>query len=244
MTSREFLDSVLALRPRIAVFDCDGTLWAPDAGERFLRWEIRERLIADNVARWVERRYAEYLEGKVDEDTMCGEMVTIHAGLPVSTVQQAAARFFSEQIESKIFPSMRELVQRLLQQGTDVWTVSSSNEWIILEGMLRFGIRGDHVLAASVEVEDGRATDRLVRVPSGPRKRDAIEKHIGAKVDAAFGNSIWDREMLMMGRQAFAINPNRDLQQIARERGWTVFWPDRQNAIRPGGVERKAAEND
>jgi len=100
------------------------------------------------------------------------------------------------------------------------------------------------VLAASVEVEDGRATDRLVRVPSGPGKRDTIEKHIGARVDAAFGNSIWDREMLMMGRQAFAINPNRDLQQIARERGWTVFWPDRQNAIRPDGVERKAAEND
>ena len=33
MTSREFLDSVLALRPRIAVFDCDGTLWAPDGSE-------------------------------------------------------------------------------------------------------------------------------------------------------------------------------------------------------------------
>jgi phosphoserine phosphatase len=226
MTSREFLDSVLAVRPRVAVFDCDGTLWAPDAGERFLRWEIREGLVADPVAHWVERRYAEYLDGKVDEDTMCGEMVTIHAGLPVSTVAQAAARFFSEQVEPKIFASMRELVRRLLEQGTDVWAVSSSNEWIIQEGMLRFGIRSARVLAAAVEIEDGCATDRLVRVPSGPGKREAIEEHVGAQVDAAFGNSIWDREMLMMGRHAFAINPNRNLEQVARERGWTVFWPE------------------
>jgi phosphoserine phosphatase len=51
---------------------------------------------------------------------------------------------------------------------------------------------------------------------------------VGVQLDAAFGNSIWDREMLMMARHAFAVNPNPDLGHIARERGWPVFWPEIQ----------------
>lgn len=225
MTETEFLETVLHLRPATAVFDCDGTLWAPDAGERFLRWEIREHVIPDQVARWVEQRYADYLEGKVDEDTMCGEMVTVNAGLPVSTIAAAAARFFAEHVEGQIFPVMRVLVRRLREQGADIWAVSSSNEWILHEGLKRFDIAPDHVLAAKVAVEDGRATDRLLRVPSGPGKPQALRANVNAPVDAAFGNSIWDREMLIMARHPFAINPNPDLEQIARESGWPVFWP-------------------
>ena len=236
MTAAQFLDAVLQLRPSAVVFDCDGTLWAPDAGERFLRWEIREQIIPGEVARWVERRYADYLDGKVDEDTMCGEMVTIHAGLPVSALAEAAARFFAEDVEPHIFPAMRDLVARLRQHGADVWAVSSTNEWIIHEGMKRFAIPPDRVLAAQVAIEHGRATSRLLQVPSGPGKPRAIRRRLDAQLDAAFGNSIWDREMLMMARHPFAINPNPDLERVARALGWPVFWPKVELASAAGGV--------
>jgi phosphoserine phosphatase len=32
--------------------------------------------------------------------------------------------------------------------------------------------------------------------------------------------------MLAVARHAFAVNPNPDLEKTARERGWTVYWPD------------------
>jgi phosphoserine phosphatase len=32
--------------------------------------------------------------------------------------------------------------------------------------------------------------------------------------------------MLMMARHAFAVNPNPDLEVIAREQGWTIYFPD------------------
>ena len=40
-TAKQFIDSVLRLRPRVAAFDCDGTLWSGDAGEGFFDWEIK-----------------------------------------------------------------------------------------------------------------------------------------------------------------------------------------------------------
>jgi phosphoserine phosphatase len=43
--------------------------------------------------------------------------------------------------------------------------------------------------------------------------------------DCAFGNAIWDREMLAMSKHPFAINPNPDLKKIALSNGWTVYQP-------------------
>jgi len=33
LTKQQFLDHVLGLGPRVAAFDCDGTLWSGDIGE-------------------------------------------------------------------------------------------------------------------------------------------------------------------------------------------------------------------
>src|ERR1700685_4851114 len=93
--TNEFLDSILRLQPCVAAFDCDGTLWSGDAGERFFDWELRRRVLSDEVERWVRARYADYKAGKVSEDEMCGEMVTIHSGLVESDVQRLAQDIFA-----------------------------------------------------------------------------------------------------------------------------------------------------
>src|SRR5690349_15948886 len=103
-TSAEFVASVLRLRPRLAVFDCDGTLWSGDAGEGFFDWELKQGLVSEEIVRWARPRYADYKAGKVDEDTMCGEMVTLHRGLFEADVQQAANRYFDKNIAPQIFP--------------------------------------------------------------------------------------------------------------------------------------------
>ena len=33
-------------------------------------------------------------------------------------------------------------------------------------------------------------------------------------------------EMLAMAKHSFAVNPNPDLEITARERGWTVYFPE------------------
>ena len=82
------------------------------------------------------------------------------------------------------------------------------------------------ILAAKVEVEAGIATDRLIRVPSGHGEPEALREVVEKEIDAAFGNSRWDTEMLSMAKHAFAVNPNPDLEVTARERGWQVYFPE------------------
>src|SRR5579885_2295331 len=168
--SQAFIDSVLQLSPRIASFDCDGTLWSGDAGEGFFSWEIDEKLVPDEIAIRMRTRYAEYKRGHVEEDVMCGEMVTMHSGMIEADVQRMATRFFDLYFAERIFAEMRTLVRELVAQGCDVWAVSSTNEWVIRAAMRHFGIPRDHVLAAAAAIDRFRITDKLVRLPSGPGK--------------------------------------------------------------------------
>jgi phosphoserine phosphatase len=230
----EFIESVLSHKPLSATFDCDGTLWSGDAGEGFFSWELelKQRLVPDEIARWARSRYADYKAGQVAEEVMCGEMVTMHRGLREEVVQQACDTYFAQAIAPNIFPEMRELVGHLRQSRCDVWAVSSSNQWIIRSAMGFFGIPQNRILAAEVAIENGIITDRLIRVPSGPGKPEAIRSVLKSALDCAFGNAIWDREMLAMSGHAFAVNPNPDLKKIAIANGWTVYQPDANHAGR------------
>lgn len=227
LLTNEFIDSVLRLNPRVAAFDCDGTLWSGDAGERFFDWELREGdIVSALLDRSMRERYAAYKRGEVDETTMCGEMVTMHQGVSEEKLMGAAERFFEQLFVPQIFPDMRELVHRLQENGCEIWAVSSSNEWVIRAGMKHFGIPDRRILAAKVEIDRGIVTDRLIRVPSGTGKPQALREVVKKEICAAFGNSRWDTEMLAMAKHAFAVNPNPDLEKTARECGWTVYFPE------------------
>ncbi len=223
---QEFLESVLRLKPRVAAFDCDGTLWSGDAGETFFDWELKRAVVSSEVSKAIRARYLEYKAGKVSEEDMCGEMVTMHKGLTDAAMMETASEFMAGSFPGRIFPDMQLLVRRLHEEGCEIWAVSSSNEWLIRAGMRQFGIPDDRILAAKVELEDGIVTDRLVRVPSGPGKPKALREVVKKDIDAAFGNSRWDADMLTIARHAFAVNPNADLEAAARQRGWTVYFPD------------------
>jgi phosphoserine phosphatase len=233
-----FIHRVLALNPRVATFDCDGTLWSGDAGEGFFSWELEHGLVSEETARWARSRYAGYRAGQVAEEVMCGEMVTMHRGLPEEVVQQACNSYFAKAIAPNTFPEMQELVERLRKSKCDVWAVSSSSQWIIRSAMKFFGIPQDRILAAEVAIDNGIITDRLIRVPSGPGKVEAIKSVLNSspdpssdpssddRPDCAFGNAIWDREMLALSKHPFAINPNPNLKEIAIANGWTVYQPE------------------
>ncbi|MBZ5630593.1 MAG: haloacid dehalogenase-like hydrolase [Acidobacteriia bacterium] len=223
--AEEFITSVLNLGPRLAVLDCDGTLWGGDAGEQFFYWEMERGLLPDDVARRARARYDDYKAGRVGEEQMCGEMVTIHAGLPSDMMDRAAAEFFAERIVPRIFPEMAELARRLADAGCELWAISSTNDWVIRAAAPRFCSPAARVIAASVENQNGRCTDRLIRVPTDELKAAAIHQLLPRLPDAAFGNSVHDLAMMELAQHAFAINPNPDLEEIARQHGWTVYHP-------------------
>jgi len=227
-TSEEFERLVLDGNPRVAVFDCDGTLWGGDAGYGFMAWSLEQGLVSRSATTWMDTRYRGYLAGRVSEVEICGEMVQLYAGLRDEELRAAAARYVSEFVRPRIFAEMAQLVATLGQAGVALWAVSSTNKWVVAEGVRDFGIPAERVLAAEVRVVDGLITSELVDVPTDAAKAVSLKR-----VGLVFGNSVHDLAMLELGRCAFPVNPSPALIEAAAKRGWGYF--------RPAAVEGEAA---
>jgi phosphoserine phosphatase len=208
------------------VFDCDGTLWPNNSGEEFFYWSMEQKVVSTDMIARMKRRYEDYREGNVGEEDMCGEMTTMYAGVSVADMEKAAIAFFHEFVRPNYFAEMSELTNTLAKQGCELWAVSSTNEWVIREGIRDFGIPAQNVLAATAECIGGIASEKLTRLPSGEGKALAIRKVIARPVDAVFGNSIHDLAMLRLAKQPYAVNPNLDLEIIAKKNDWTIYWPE------------------
>lgn len=216
---------MLSLDPRIAVFDCDGTLWSGDAGSTFMRWTIETGLLSREAIDWLDTRYRAYTRGEITEAAICGEMVQVYQGLREVEMRRAAAQFFAAQAERNIFPEMLELVTALQQQGCDIWAVSSTNDWVVEEGVRRFKIPASRVLCARVAIENGIVTGRILDVPTDEGKVKALASVGIVNPDAVFGNSVHDAAMLSIARRAFPVNPSAGLLDRAAQERWPVFFP-------------------
>jgi phosphoserine phosphatase len=226
-STAEFHSAVHALTPRIAVFDCDGTLWSGDAGSGFMRWTIEQNLLSPETVAWLDQRYKGYLAGQVSELAICGEMVQVYRGLSESDMRAAAARFFATEVEYRIFPELRTLIADLQSAGTEIWAVSSTCDWVIEEGVKRFSIPANRVLAARVAIANGVVTDTLLDVPTDEGKVASLARVGLTAPDCVFGNSVHDAAMLAIAQPlgAFPVNPTPALTTRAAAEKWPVYYP-------------------
>jgi phosphoserine phosphatase len=153
-------------------------------------------------------------------------MVQIYDGVSEAEIRRAAAAFFQSRFLDKIFAEMLALVSSLNDRGTETWVVSSTNNWVIEEGVRGFNVPPSRVISARAQVVGGVITSKLLDVPTGEGKAESLIKAGVTAPDVVFGNSIHDAAMLEIALQAFPVNPTPALLEIAARHGWPVFYPD------------------
>ena len=224
-TAEEFERQVLKAQPKVAVFDCDGTIWGGDSGKGFMDWSLEQGLVSRSTSDWIDSRHREYMAGKVSELAICGEMVQIYAGLREQELWDAAKLYVDTFVRAHFFPEIEKLLDTLRTAGVQLWAVSSTNKWVVSEGVRPFGIPVERVLAAEVAVLDGLITSTLVDVPTDEGKASALKRVGLSRPDAVFGNSVHDLAMLEIAKHPFPVNPSPALLEAAAKNGWGHFRP-------------------
>ena len=194
-------------------------------GSGFMNWTVETGLVSREATDWIDARYRGYLKGDVSELAICGDMVQMYQRLREDEIRRAAKSYFQSQVERNIFPEMLALVEELREKGADIWAVSSTNNWVVEEGVRRFGIPANRVLAARVEVRDGVVTNTLLDVPTDEGKVEALRRAGVTAPDAVFGNSVHDAAMLEIARKAFPVNPTAELVELSAQKSWPVYYP-------------------
>jgi phosphoserine phosphatase len=194
-------------------------------------WSLEQGLVSRSTSDWIDTRYRAYMSGHVSELEICGEMVQIYAGLRDQELRAAAAQYVQEFVYPRIFPEIASLLANLCRAGIELWAVSSTNRWVVAEGVRDFGIPEERVLAAEVRVAQGIISSEILAVPTDEGKAEALRQAGLPTPDAVFGNSIHDLAMLKMARCAYPVNPSPALLKAATKNGWGYFRPKAAEGI-------------
>jgi phosphoserine phosphatase len=206
---------------RIAVFDNDGTLWSEQPVYVQLTFALdRIKALAPQHPEWKQQQpFRGVLEGDLKSAAASGEkgllqmMVATHAGMTsdefARTVEAwlATARHprFERPYTELVYQPMLELLAYLRRAGFKTYIVSGGGvEFMRVFAEQRYGVPSEQVIGSTIrtryEVRNGTPT--IVRLPEvdfvddGAGKPAGIQKLIGRRPIAAFGNSDGDFEML------------------------------------------------
>jgi phosphoglycolate phosphatase-like HAD superfamily hydrolase len=206
---------------RIATFDNDGTLWAeqPMYFQGFFALD-RVKALAPQYPEWKDRQpFKAILENDTKALVASGEKGAVevlkasHAGMTTQEFERivkdwlATAKHprFNRPFTDLVYAPMLELLAYLRGNGFKTYIVSGGGiDFVRTFSEERYGIPPEQVIGSSIvtkfEVRDGRPV--LVREPEldffddGPGKPVGIQKFIGRRPIAAFGNSDGDLQML------------------------------------------------
>ncbi|MGV9669379.1 MULTISPECIES: HAD family hydrolase [unclassified Gordonia (in: high G+C Gram-positive bacteria)] len=149
------------------------------------------------------------------------------AGRPTAELAELGEEIFDEYIADKIWPGTRALAQRHLDAGQQVWLVTATPVELAQTIADHLGLTG--ALGTVAESRNGVFTGRLVGdILHGPGKAHAvralaIREGLNLKRCTAYSDSHNDVPMLSLVGTAVAINPDADLRDVAKVRGWEMY---------------------
>ncbi|HEU4567347.1 MAG TPA: HAD family hydrolase [Marmoricola sp.] len=225
-------------RPTAAFFDLDKTIIARSSTLAFSREFQAGGLISRRAM--LRSAYAQfvYLVGGADHDQMEKMrqfMSQLCEGWDVETVNQIVADTLHNIVEPLVYEEAVELIEEHHAAGRDVIIVSTSGSEVVEPIGLMLG--ADKVIATRMDVEDGKYTGKIRFYAYAENKATAIrdlarKRGYDLAESYAYSDSVTDLHMLETVGHPHAVNPDRELRRIARERGWPVLVFDKPVALR------------
>ncbi|KWX63230.1 hydrolase [Mycobacterium sp. NAZ190054] len=213
-----------------AFFDVDNTLVHGSSLVHFARGlAAREYFTYQDLARFALAQAKFQLTGRENSDDVAAgrrKALAFIEGRSTAELVALGEEIYDEIIADKIWPGTRALAQMHLDAGQQVWLVTATPYELADTIARRLGLTG--ALGTVAESIDGVFTGRLVGdILHGTGKAHAvrslaIREGLNLRRCTAYSDSFNDVPMLSLVGTAVAINPDADLRDLARERGWEI----------------------
>jgi HAD superfamily hydrolase (TIGR01490 family) len=227
-----------------AFFDVDNTMMVGASIFHFARGlAARKYFTSADLLKFAGRQLKFRLKGAEDIADMGvarRDALSFVAGRRVDEIVRLGEEIYDELMADRIYPGTRALAQRHLDAGQRVWLVTATPVELAQLIARRLGLTG--ALGTVAESKDGVYTGALVGEMLHGRAKAAAVRAIAAREGldlrrcTAYSDSMNDLPMLSAVGNAVVINPDADLRDIARRRGWQIrdFRMTRTTAVRVG----------
>ncbi len=210
-----------------AFFDLDKTVIAKASMAAFRRPFRRGGLLTRRLVLRVVVTHLVYLHLGADEARMARireSALALTRGWDRELVRRIVRDALLETVEPIIYREALELIEEHRSLGQRVYLVSASPEELV-EPLAEL-LGADGAIASRAEVDhEGRYTGAVAFYASGPGKAEgiaAVAARLGIDLSAstAYSDSVTDLPMLEAVGHPVAVNPDRALAKVAKERGW------------------------
>jgi HAD superfamily hydrolase (TIGR01490 family) len=215
---------------RAAFFDVDKTVIAkssiPAFGRPLYRGGlINRRVIARALVSHIIYLYFGASERKLERIREL--MLTLIKGWDHDQIKEIVREALEETVEPIIYAEALDLIEAHRAAGYKVYLVSASPDVIVQPLAEHLGVDGA-IASRPLVGEDGRYTGEMEFYSYGPFKAEAMRELAAAEgVDleesSAYSDSYTDLPMLEAVGHPVAVNPDRVLAKVAREREWEVM---------------------
>jgi HAD superfamily hydrolase (TIGR01490 family) len=213
-----------------AFFDVDNTMMVGASIFHFARGlAARKFFTTSDLAGFAWQQLKFRIGGREDSSGIAGHRDTalsFVAGRPVDEVVSLGEEIYDELMADRIWAGTRALAQMHLDAGQRVWLVTATPVELALIIARRLGLTG--ALGTVAESVDGHYTGRLVgEILHGPAKAHAVRalaatEGLDLRRCTAYSDSVNDVPMLSAVGTAVAVNPDAELRDVAKERGWQI----------------------
>ena len=148
------------------------------------------------------------------------------AGRGVAEFTALGEEIYDELMADRIWAGTRALAQMHLDAGQRVWLVTATPVELASIIARRLGLTG--ALGTVAESVEGVYTGRLVgEILHGPAKAHAVRalaasEGLNLRRCTAYSDSVNDVPMLSAVGTAVAVNPDSELRDVAKARGWQI----------------------
>jgi HAD superfamily hydrolase (TIGR01490 family) len=212
-----------------AFFDLDKTVIDRASIAAFGRPFMRGGLINRRVVARAAVSQVIYLYFGADEEKLVRvreSMLAMIKGWDRAQVRQIVRETLLETIEPIMYAEALELMELHRAAGHRVYLVSASPEEIVLPLSDMLGVDGAICTRAEVD-ENDRYTGHMAFYAYGPEKATAMRElaertGIDLAASSAYSDSATDLPMLEAVGRPVAVNADRALAKVAKERGWEM----------------------
>ena len=227
-----------------AFFDVDNTMMVGASIFHYARGlATRKYFTSSDLLKFASRQLRFRLRGAENlavVGTARQEALSFVAGRSVDEIIRLGEEIYDETMAEKIYPGTRAMAQRHLDAGQRVWLVTATPVELAQLIAQRLGLTG--ALGTVAESVDGVYTGALVGEMLHGRAKAAAVRAMAAREGldlrrcTAYSDSINDLPMLSAVGTAIAVNPDSELRDVARQRGWQIrdFRVSRKPAVRIG----------
>jgi HAD superfamily hydrolase (TIGR01490 family) len=215
---------------RAAFFDLDKTVIAKASIAAFGRpfyqgGLINRRLVVRAVVSQIVYLHLGASEQKLAR--VRESMLTLTKGWDREQIRDIVREALEETVEPIIYAEALDLIEAHRAAGHKVYLVSASPEEIVQPLADHLGVDGAIASRAVVD-EEGRYAGEMEFYAYGPFKAEAMEalalaEGLDLSESSAYSDSYTDLPMLEAVGHPVAVNPDRVLAKVAREREWEVM---------------------